>query len=74
MEPDTQPTLTVSPTGTPVLPSWVPKLAAAVVAIAVAVEPLLPAHPTVAATIIHYVIGLGAVLGITSQGVRKADG
>lgn len=27
MEPDTQPTLTVSPTGTPVLPSWVPKLA-----------------------------------------------
>ena len=60
-----------SPTGIPLLPAWLPKYAAALVAIAAAVQPLLPPHPTIAGQVCLGVIGVGAALGIVSQGWRS---
>lgn len=60
----------VSPTGAPVLPAWVPSVAAAVVAAAVAIQQVTPPH-TIAFQVAGIVIGIGAALGIVSQGTRK---
>lgn len=60
----------VSPTGAPVLPSWIPSVASALVAIAVVVQQTAAPH-TIAFQLAGVVIGIGAALGIVSQGARK---
>lgn len=60
----------VSPTGKPVLPTWLPALASAIVAAAVLVQQTASPH-TIAFQVAGVVIGLGAALGVVSQGARK---
>lgn len=62
--------IAVSPTGIPVIPQWLPRAAAVIVGVAGALQQAFPPH-TVAFKLCTLVIGLGASLGIMSQGVRK---
>lgn len=65
-----EPTPVVSPTGAPVLPAWVPGVAAALVGLAATLQQVLPPH-TVGFQIAGIVVGIGAAFGIVSQGVRR---
>lgn len=60
----------VSPTGQPVLPNWVPAVAATLVTVAAGLQQVLPPH-TLGFQIAGVVVALGAAFGIVSQGARK---
>lgn len=59
----------VSPTGSPVLGQNVVKIVAAIVGVAAALAPALPAH-TIAFKVCVGIVGIGSFFGIVSQGVR----
>lgn len=64
----------VSPTGSAVLPSWLPLVGTVVVGLAgvvVAAKEGGAPVPAVLYSICVGIVGLGAALGISSQGVRK---
>lgn len=60
----------VSPTGAPAIPQTVVKVATVVVGAAALAITVLPPH-TVAFRICTAIIGLGALLGVASPGLRK---
>ena len=72
--PAVSPPPAVSPTGSAILPSWLPIVGTIIVGLAgivVAAKEGGAPIPTVLYSICVGVVGLGAALGISSQGVRK---
>ncbi len=72
------PVTPVSPTGTAVLPQALLKVAATLVgvaALALSILPSLPDAPWIktATAVATAVVGLGALLGISSQGIRQTE-